>query len=97
MFGSKKGSLLKVLSEIRQENNRWVFDYLSDSDPRVELRRASALIVEQLGVDPGTSMRHQNGQYKGMAYTLPNSATALTVVQARLLGWGWNLTAKIDQ
>ena len=36
-------------------------------------------------------------EYRGSAGARLNSEAALTVVQARLLGWGWSLRPKIDQ
>jgi hypothetical protein len=88
---------VKVLSEIRKENEKWLFDYLADSDPRDELHQVGAFFVERQGGDAGPSSGQPNGQYHGSAYALPNTATALTVVQARLLGWDWSLRPRIDQ
>ena len=88
---------MKVLSAIRKEDEEWVFDYLSDTDPIGELSQAGAVLAENHGGDVQPGSGWHKVEYRGSACTRPNSEAVLTVVQARLLGWGWSLRPRIDQ
>jgi hypothetical protein len=88
---------MKVLSAIRKENEKWVFDYLADTDPSGELQRAGAILSDHHGGDVRPGSGWHKVEYRGFASTRLNSEAALTVIQARLLGWGWSLRPKVDQ
>ncbi len=78
---------MKEISEVRKVKDLWLFEYLSDEDPKGELVAAGAVPMDHETDDEPLGF----GLFHGSARTTANSEPALASVQTRLRGWGWTL------
>jgi hypothetical protein len=82
---------MKEIFQIEEDEDvHWLFAYQADADPRDELSKAGARLIENaLPEDMESEDAIWVRKFCGEAFTEYDTEDSLRLVQARLIGEGW--------